>query len=140
MIKKILFSILIIGLVIGAYAYFFMYHKSHPDYENLEVEMSIGAQELFHQCKNEGRAVEYTGKTLEIFGIPQELESYDSLMTLIFVYDQGMFGAEGVRVTFLPKFNEKLSDIELNTEMRIKAFCTGYNDSDVVLEKASFIQ
>ncbi len=76
---------------------------------------------------------------MEIYGIPQELERNDSLMTLVFVYDEGMFGSEGVRVTFLPKYNQELSILEMNTELSLKAYCTGYNDTDVVLEKASLI-
>jgi len=139
MFKKIIITLLVVGLLGGVYAYFFMYHKSHPDYENLEVEMTVGAHELFNHCKNDGKAVDYTGKILEIYGIPQELESHDSLMTLVFAYEEGMFGSEGVRVTFLPKYNQELSGLEMNTELRVKAYCTGYNDTDVVLEKASLI-
>ena len=33
MIKKVIIALVIIGAIGGAYGYFFMYNKSHPDYE-----------------------------------------------------------------------------------------------------------
>lgn len=139
MLKKIFIGLLAIGLFLGVYAYFFMYHKSHPDYENLEADLMIGTEELFYQCRDEGNAALYTGKILEINGLAHQIEKHDSLMTLVFVYEEGMFGAEGVRVTFLPQYNQKISKLELNSKISIKAYCTGYNDTDVILEKASLI-
>lgn len=41
MLKKIILGLLLIGLIAGAYGYFFMYNKSHPDYQNLDAEISI---------------------------------------------------------------------------------------------------
>lgn len=139
MIKKIIIGLLFIGVMAGVYGYFFMYHKSHPDYENLKADMSISAEDLFYKCKNEDKSSQYTGKILEISGIAQALENNDGLMTLVFEFEEGMFGSEGVRVTFLPQYSQDLKDLDLNSEIILKAYCTGYNDTDVVLEKASFI-
>lgn len=139
MIKKLIIGLLLIGLIVGAYGYFFMYHKAHPDYENLNAEIKISAQELFYQCKNENKSGEYTGKILEISGTAQAIENNDDLMTLVFEFEEGMFGTEGVRVTFLPQYSQDIKDMNLNSEIILKAYCTGYNETDVVLEKASFI-
>ena len=137
--KKVIIGILAIALFGGVYTYFFIYHKSHPDYENLDADLSISAEQLFDQCKDEGKASLYTGKILEINGLAHDIENNDSLMTLVFVYEEGMFGAEGVRVTFLPQYNQKVSRLDLNSEVSIKAYCAGYNETDVILEKASLI-
>lgn len=139
MLKKIILGLLFVGLIAGAYGYFFMYNKSHPDYENLDADTSISAQELFDQCKNEGKANEFTGKIIELSGIPQEIESNDGVKTMVFVFDEGMFGAEGVRVTFLSSYNEDLELLPKDSPVMLKAYCTGYNETDVVLEKASLI-
>ena len=139
MLKKIILGLLLIGLIAGVYGYFFMYNKSHPDYENLDAEISITAKELFDKCKNEGKAHEFTGMIIELSGIPQEIEINEGVKTMVFVFDEGIFGAEGVRATFLENYNEDLELLSLDSPVALKAYCTGYNETDVVLEKASLI-
>ena len=140
MLKKIILGILFIGLIAGVYGYFFMYNKSHPDYENIGADLSITAKELFEKCKNDGKAYEFTGKIIELSGTPQEIESNQGVKTMVFVFDEGMFGAEGVRATFLEGYNDDLELLSLDSPVVLKAFCTGYNETDVVLEKASLIK
>jgi len=139
MLKKIILVALVIGLLGGAYGYFFMYNKSHPDYEQMDAEISVSAKDLFNACRDEGMASKYTGKLLEISGIPTDIEVHDSLSTLVFVFDDGMFGPEGVRVTFLNHFNDQVQQIPMDKELTIKAYCTGFNETDVILEKASLV-
>ncbi|NPD86852.1 hypothetical protein HNS38_18970 [Lentimicrobium sp. L6] len=140
MLKKIILGLLLIGLIAGVYGYFFMYNKSHPDYQNLDAEISITAKELFDKCKNEGKSQEFTGKIVELSGTPQEIENNEGVKTMVFVYDQGMFGPEGVRATFLADYNDDLELLAIDKPVLLKAYCTGYNESDVVLEKASLIK
>lgn len=137
--KKIILSLLVLGVLGGVYGYFFMYNKSHPDYEDLDVEVTISAEDIFQQCRADGKAADFTGKMIELTGTPQEIETNDGLITMVFVFEEGMFGAEGVRATFLSKYNEEVEALIMNTEVRLKAYCTGYNETDVVLEKASLI-
>lgn len=140
MIKKLILVVLVIAVLGGAYAYFFMYNKSHPDYENLDAEFSLSAEKLFNDCKSKGLSANYTGKLLEINGVPSDLEIQDTVMIVVFAFEEGMFGSEGLRVSFLSHYNEKLTKIDLQKEIRIKAYCTGYNETDVILEKASLIK
>ena len=139
MLKKVILVALVIGLLGGAYGYFFMYNKSHPDYEQMDAEISVSAKDLFNACRDEGMSSKYTGKLLEISGIPTDIEVHDSLSTLVFVFDDGMFGPEGVRVTFLNHFNDQVQQIPMDKELTIKAYCTGFNETDVILEKASLV-
>ena len=140
MLKKIVLLIIVLGLLGGAYGYFFMYNKSHPDYENLDAEFSLSAKELFSDCKEKGLSANYTGKLLEISGTPSDIEIQDSLVIMVFAFEEGMFGSEGLRVSFLPSYTEEVKNIQKNKKLRIKAYCTGYNDTDVILEKASLIK
>ena len=123
----------------GVYTYFFMYNKSHPDYENLDADIKISAEQLFNDCKNNGKASVYTGKILEINGIPTSMEKNDSIYTLVFAFEEGMFGDEGIRASFLPNYFDQLNTLNIKEDVVIKAFCAGYNDTDVILEKASII-
>ncbi len=140
MLKKAILVLVVLGLLGGAYGYFFMYNKSHPDYENMTAELSLSADELFYSCREEGLALQYTGKLLEITGIPSNVEVHDSSTTVVFKFEDGMFGSEGVRITFLKHYNKQLLDLPINKEIRVKAYCTGYNETDVVLEKASLVK
>lgn len=137
--KKIIIALLIVGALAGGYVYFFMLNKAHPDYEHLQADLSIQADELFNACRDENRSAEFTGKIIELSGAPTELEINDSLHTLVYIFDDGMFGAEGIRATFLPNYSTDLEKLPLNQTLKIKAFCTGYNGTDVILEKASLI-
>jgi len=139
MIKKVILVLLVIGALTGIYVYFFMLNKSHPDYENMKPDMYLSAEELFNNCRD-GNALDYTGKLIEIVGKPSNLEINDTLYTLVYEFDEGLFGSEGVRATFLKFYNQKLNKIELNQNITIKAYCTGYNDTDVILEKASILK
>lgn len=140
MLKKVILVVVIIGILGGAYGYFFRYNKSHPDYEQMDAEISVSAQDLFNACRDEGMSSKYTGKLLEISGIPTDIEVHDSLSTLVFVFDNGMFGPEGVRVTFLNHFNNQVQQLSMDKELTIKAYCTGFNETDVILEKASIVE
>lgn len=137
--KKVLLALLIIGALVGGYVYFFMLNKAHPDYEHMEADLKINAEELFHDCRD-GNALKYTGKLIEVRGVPTSIDVSDSLKVLVFVYDEGMFGPEGVRATLLNHYNDAAKNISFDKEIMIKAYCTGYNDSDVILEKTSIIQ
>lgn len=139
MIKKIIIALILIGAITGAYVYFFMINKSHPDYEHMDADMQISAQDLFSDCRN-GNAAHYTGELLEVSGAPSNIEINDSLVVLVYAFDEGMFGPEGVRATLLKSYNDKAKSLESASNITIKAFCTGYNDSDVILEKASIVK
>lgn len=139
MIKKVVLALLATGVLVGAYVYFFMLNKSHPDYENLEADLNISAIELYKDCQN-GNALKYTGKILEVYGTPTHVETADTRIILVYVYNEGLFGPEGIRATLLPDFNEKTIEVDLSQPILIKAYCTGFNDTDVILEKASIIQ
>ena len=50
-----------------------------------------------------------------------------------------MFGDEGIRCIMLPNQNELMKKYGTSTLITIKGYCTGYNDTDVIIEKASVV-
>ncbi|MDZ7742788.1 MAG: hypothetical protein U5Q03_13870 [Bacteroidota bacterium] len=138
---KIIGILAILGIIAAYGVYEFVINKSHPDYADLEAEYSIQAAELFHQFREdkESAGQKYNGKMIALSGNLSKIESQDSLLTAVFVFEQGMFGDEGIRISMLPAHHAKLKSMELPARVSIKAYCTGSTDSDVVLKKGSLI-
>ena len=102
----------------------------------------VEAEELFykyHQNRSSGDSL-YTGMVVQVFGEIDKVESPDSSLIAIFVFEQGMFGDEGVRCVLLPAHHEKLKAYGPKDFIIIKGYCTGFNDTDVILEKSSIIE
>lgn len=126
--------------IIGAFAgYKFVYNKPHPDYANLKADHSLEAADLFRSFRENRTEAEqkYNGEMVEVSGLIWNVERADSLAIAVFVFEEGMFGDEGIRCTMLPEFNENASLLEGRT-VTIKGLCTGYNETDVILEKCSY--
>ncbi len=136
---KILALLALLGIAAGIFVYYFVYNKPHPDYEKSKAEYTMTAKELYEGFIT-GEATpgqKYNGKVIEISGLLSSVESVDSLVIVIFAFNQGMFGDEGVRCTMLPSFNEEAKNLVPGTEVFLKGLCTGFNGSDVILEKCS---
>ena len=140
-LKIIIGVLLVIGILGGTYGWFFVYNKPHRDYENAEADHSIAAIDCYQKFASlaEGDENIYTGKILEISGIPTKVETSDSLCVVVFVFNEGMFGDEGVRCSMLPGHHKKAKLLSMNESVKIKGYCTGYNDTDVVLEHCSIV-
>ncbi len=136
--KKLILIIIILGLAAGIYGWFFIYNKPHTDYENKSPDYSLTAKQLFNQFVKKPD-INYTGKVLQVSGIFQSIEDEDSLITIVFVFNEGMFGDEGLRCTFIPHFNDQLRDLKPPAPITLKGFCSGYNDTDVIMEHCSLV-
>ena len=68
-----------------------------------------------------------------------KIEASDSLVTAVFVFGQGDFGDEGIRCSMLPKYSFEAGKLQPDGEIKVKGYCTGYNETDVILEKCSII-
>ncbi len=137
--KKIVLIIIVLGLVTGIYGWYFVYNKPHTNYENKSPDYTLTAEQLFNQFV-ENQNVNYSGKVLQVNGIIQKIEDEDSLVTVVFVFNEGMFGDEGLRCSFIPHFNNQLRKIELPASITLKGFCPGYNGSDVIMEHCSLVK
>ena len=137
---KIIGVLAVLGVLAAGYIWFFVYNKPHRDFEKAKADYSLSSEECYQHFAA-GSDVEhgYTGKVLEISGNPSLVESNDSMVVLAFVFNEGMFGDEGIRCTMLPDYNEQTLALNMDKDVTVKGFCSGYNGTDVVLEKCSII-
>lgn len=139
---KILLGLTFVGMLAGIGMYMFVYNKPHPDYDKAEAEYSLTASDLFYAYREnpESAGQKYNGQVIEISGTLSNVELADSLVIAVFAFEEGMFGKEGVRVTMLENYNEVLKKWDLSKPIKLKGYCTGYNDTDVILEKGSIVE
>lgn len=139
---KILLILIVIGIAAAVLGYIFFYNKSHPDYEKIKPDYTLSASELYNSYKanTTGSETKYNGKVLAVTGILTKIESTDSLVIAVFVFNQGMFGDEGIRCTMLSKFNDDAKNLQPENEYMIKGYCTGFNPPDVILEQCSILK
>ena len=137
---KIAVILAIIGVLSAMYVWFFVYNKPHRNYQTAEVDFTLPAQMCYNQYVNRAdEAIQYTGKVLQIDGIPSSIEKTDSTVIIVFAYNTGMFGDEGIRCSVLPDYQDKVEEIKLMKQVVMKGYCAGYNGTDVILEYCSII-
>jgi len=131
----------IVGIIAIAYMWFFVYNKPHKNIEKANPDYIISAGECYNHYAS-GKNTEsnnYTGKVLQISGMPTSIESNDTTVVVVFAFETGMFGDEGIRCTMLQSYNDKALELTLPNSIIIKGFCSGYNETDVILEQCSII-
>jgi len=136
---KILLTLFLVGIIAAALVYHFVINKPHPDYEKEPAKYSLKASELFTQFTTNRKESEkkYNGQVIEISGKYTSIEKNDSTVIVVFALNKGDFGDEGIRCTMLPKFKTEMAGYPKSSEIKIKGFCSGYNDTDVILIKSS---
>lgn len=132
---------LVIFIIAATLVYIFVINRPHRNFEKATPDFVISASELYsdYSGMDIGVVKKFTGKVLQITGDISTVEEADSLVIIVFVFNQGVFGDEGVRCTMLTKYNEAVLKLKPETSVTIKGFCTGYNDTDVILEKGSIV-
>ena len=138
---KIFIGFVLIGIIAAGLGYKFIYNKPHKNYAKAKADFSLTSQELFAEYQNNRQAAEqkFNGKVVEISGSMNNVETPKSMTIAVFAIQEGMFGDEGIRCTMLPDFAENVLSYE-GKEVKIKGYCTGYNDTDVILEKCSIVE
>ena len=140
-LKQFFILSLLLSLTAGVYVWFFVYNKPHRNIENTTPEYTETARSLYthyHGGHNSNHK-NMDGTVVEFTGIPSKIEKNDSLVVLVFSFNRGLFGDEGIRCTMLPNYNQLISHYNFSQSLTIKGFCAGYNDTDVVLEQCSIV-
>jgi hypothetical protein len=139
---KIILILLALGTLTAALVFKFVYNKPHPDFEEEQAIFSLEVEEIYDSYKkNHVLADEmYLGQVVELKGEISTIEESDGLLIVSFVFEEGMFGDEGVRCTFLDNQKQDASLLKVGEQIILKGYCTGYNDTDVILEKCSFVK
>ena len=139
---KILIALFLIGIIAGVLGYFFVYNKPHKDYLKTKPELSLSAAELYNAfIENPAEAApKYNGRVIEIYGKIDDREISGEMVILVFIFDDGLFGPEGVRCTMLPDFNDTAMSLTIGDYTKLKGLCTGYTGVDVILDKCSIVE
>lgn len=139
---KIILILAAVGIVAAILVYKFYINKPHADIEKAKPEFVLSAQDLYNEFKNDlaATSTKYNGKVLELTGNLTKIEKPDTLVLMVFVFNEGMFGDEGVRCTMLPNHNEKALALLPGALVKVKGYCAGFNDPDVILEKCSVVE
>jgi hypothetical protein len=127
------------GFVAALLVYFFVYNKPHKDYSKAKPDFEVEAIAFFEEFRTNAAAssARYNGKVVSVTGQLSSVEVTDEQVVAVFEIDEGMFGSEGVRCVFIPEQSEALMTIPPGTIITIKGHCTGYNETDVILEHCS---
>jgi hypothetical protein len=138
---KILIILAVIGLIAAFIVWKFVINKPHPDYAKAKADMEVIASDLFTQytTKKADADKSFTGKEIQLKGQFSKIEQNGTVAIVIFIFRQGDFGDEGVRCVLLPDEIAKIKNIKPNQEIIIKGFCTGYNETDVIVDKCVFV-
>jgi hypothetical protein len=138
---KIVIGLVVLGIA-GVYLVFhFVINKPHPDIEKMKPDYALDAGTFYKEFKirKENAHKIYNGKVIEVSGKLARVETVDTLTIAVFVFDQDMFGEKGIRCTMLKKFGPDTKELKPDGTVRIKGYCTGYNETDVIMEKCSLI-
>ena len=138
---KISSSIAFFGIIAACLGYKFVYNKLHKDYEEAEAYFSLTSQELYsdYQINRQVAEQKFNGKVVEISGFLDKVETPESMTIAVFVLSDGIFGDEGIRCTMLLNHSENIMS-NAGQKVKLKGYCTGYNDTDVILEKCSIVE
>jgi len=139
---KIILGLFVVGIIAAVLVYFFVYNKPHPNYERMPAAYTVTAADLYKSYTTNKTSVgaKYNGKVIALSGRLSKVEVTDSLTTCVFVFNKGMFGDEGVRCTMLPDNSDLAKKLQPDGEVSLKGYCTGFNDTDVILEKCSIVK
>lgn len=139
---KVLSVLVFAGVLIACLVFYFMYNKPHPDYEKMEAEFTLTASDLYtaYSANKTEAGKRFNGKVIAVNGAVSKVEISDTLVVCVFVFKQGMFGDEGLRCTMSPSYNKEAKTLLPGKEVNLKGFCSGFNDTDVVLDKCSFVK
>lgn len=131
-----------LGLIAGIFVYFFLFNKPHTDYSKAEADFEMRAVAVFEEFRTnpELASGKYNGKVLSLTGELTAVEQPDSLTIAVFSYEEGMFGSEGVRFTMLPEYAGSVVAVAPGSTITLKGLCTGYNETDVIMEHCSVVK
>jgi hypothetical protein len=145
-IWKKLLIILGILFVLGVVAAFlvikYVINKPHPNYAVVKPDMEVRAKRLWTDFSSNQEIANkrFTGKVLQFEGQITRVEMNDTLCIVVFAYKAGDFGDEGIRVTMLPQYIEASRHIDPFKSVKLKGLCTGFNGTDVIIEKGSIVE
>jgi hypothetical protein len=118
--------------------FYYIYNQPHTNYVTAEPDHRLNTpMELYHAFLEDETlaSTTYNGKMIEFAGIPDFYEELDGKTIASFYLDEGDFGPQGIRCTFL----KPIPTESQQGKIRLKGYCTGFNGIDIILENCSLI-
>lgn len=139
---KIIIALGIISIIAAVAVYKFVINKPHTDFVAAKTELVVRAKRLYtdYSANPETANGKFLDKVLEIEGSISRVELADSLVILVYVFEEGDFGDQGVRITMLPEYNQEAKTLSSLKPIKVKGVCRGFNDTDVIIEKGSLVK
>lgn len=139
---KIILVLFVLGVLGGIGVYIFVYNKPHTDYAKAKPEIIAEARACYDEFVSDRFQAEqkYNGKIVQLYGTFSRVEKNDSLTVLVFVFNEGVFGEEGIRCTMLPSISYESLEQQIGNQIVVKGFLTGYNETDVIMENCSIVE
>ena len=123
--KKPIYLLLLLAILIGISVGGYMYFKPHPKLERIEADFVLASADLFKAYEaNEVEAnAKYLNSLIEVKGIVREISPTEAGgYTLILGSNTDMFG---VSCAFEPNDAQGLEKIQSGMEVTIKGLCSG---------------
>ena len=138
---KIILGLALAGIAAAFLIYHFVINKPQPDFEKMKPDYSLDAGAFYKEFKTSkiNATKLYNGRIIVITGKLSKVETTDSLTIAVFVYNQGIFGDEGIRCRLTKRFSPEAKKLKPDGIIKIKGYCTGFNDTDVILEHCSLV-
>ena len=135
--------IAVIGAVAAALVWKFYINKPHEDIENATPAYNMATEEIWKQYNTDPKKADslYTGKVIELTGKLNRSDKSDTLVYAVFVMEaDSMFGDKSVRCEMLQKYNSEASALPKDVSLKIKGFCTGFDQTDIKFNKCSIVK
>ena len=136
MFKKIINSIVVIGLLGGAFAYM-QFNKAHRDIGAEEATERVTSIDLFQIYVDDEVAanLKYLDKVVEISGVITEVSTDAGSEFVVLQSNDDFFG---VNVYFDDV--TQLDGLEIGSSVKVKGHCTGGDDMGVVIAHCSVVK
>ena len=135
--------IAVIGVVAAGLVWKFYINKPHEDIENATPAYNMATEEIWNQYNTDPKKADslYTGKVIELTGKLNRSDKSDTLVYAVFVMEaDSMFGDKSVRCEMLQKYNSEASALPKDVAVKIKGFCTGFDQTDIKFNKCSIVK
>ena len=142
-ILRIALFLAVIGVVVAALVWKFYINKPHEDIDNVSPAYSMSTEKIWQEYNSNLKSADslYTGKVIELTGNLSRVDKNDSLVSVIFVMAaDSMFGDKTISCQMYKKHNDEASALAAGTKVKIKGFCSGYNDPDIKFSKCSIVK
>jgi hypothetical protein len=133
----------VIGVVAAAIVWKFYINKPHENIENATPAYKLATEEIWKQYNADVKKSDslYTGKVIELTGKLNRTDKSDTLVYAVFVMEvDSMFGDKSVRCEMLRKYNSEANELPKDAMVKIKGFCTGFDQTDIKFNKCSIVK